>query len=127
MKKWLLPQGIFYNNKYFRYVFAPYAFRSTETLTLATGHELIHANLFYYGIPASNVVVPSGGLSNTPDTDLHHLFIAPWERSYIHLKGWNIVAPTPLYNLNDILQQPQNQFINKYIERVNNVINRFLK
>ncbi|WP_407509334.1 RHS repeat-associated core domain-containing protein [Elizabethkingia anophelis] len=119
--------GNFYNNKYFRYVFAPYAFRSAETLTLATGHELIHANLHYYGIPPSTVVVPSMGLSDTPDTDLHHLFIAPWERSYINLRGWNIVAPTELYDLNKLLILPQNQYINKYIDRINNIINKFLK
>lgn len=120
----------FYDSKYFRYVFAPKAFSSYQQLTITTGHELLHANLFYAGIPSPTLIDPNWNLAKDKlKPNLHHLYIEEWERSYIKMRGWSIetartVPSTVSYYKNISIQ---NSFITKYESIIKGVLMKFSK
>ena len=115
----------FYGNKYMRYVFAPNAFRSSELLTLTTGHELFHGVLFSHGYKALELSM--GSWYQGKYVNSHHAIIAEWERQYIKIRGWqNLNLPLePLYDFTTL--RTYNLDFNSRFKGMMDLMNEFLK
>ncbi|MDR6405320.1 MULTISPECIES: RHS repeat-associated core domain-containing protein [Chryseobacterium] len=117
----------FYGNKYMRYVFAPNSFKSPEVLSLTTGHEMLHATFFAYGIRSEELSQGHSWNYGAKTVGSHHAIIAEWEKGYVDLKGWgNLGLPMePRFDLTKL--RTYNPGFNAKFDKMMQIMKKFLK